>query len=182
MYDNDPDTLRTEPVYKWQTPQDILNTFKVDEKTTSMITAIKHLINTKPSAISWHNGDTDQNCEHHGYHLHILTSQTTNEPNIAQTYAYMKLQTAAKQAQADLKNQKVKLKPNFSRYMIKAPKTFGGCNNNGMKSLIFSNLDRPRDPTPPLRVHLAKAPAATASRKKTQLELNTDALLDLIHK
>lgn len=163
VYDNYLDTLRTEPVYKWQTPQDILNSIKADEKTTAMITAIKHIINTKPSAISWHNGETDQTCEHHGYHLHILTCQTTNEPNITQTYPYIQLQTAVRQANAELKSQKVKLKPNFSRYMVK---TFGGCNNNTMKSLIFSNMDRPRDITPPLRVQLANAPAATAARKK----------------
>jgi hypothetical protein len=118
--DNDRDVLTHEIVYSWQTPQDVLETLKQDTKTTNLMTAIKYLINNKPSAILWHTGEKDGNCQHHGYRIHVLTCETTNEPSIRQSYPYIKLNKAVTEAQAQLKSQKVKLKPNFSRYMVKS--------------------------------------------------------------
>jgi hypothetical protein len=160
--DNDKDVLTHEIVYRWQTPQEVCETLKQDVKTTTLMTALKYLINSKPSAISWHNGEKDGNCQHHGFHLHILTCQTTNEPSIHQTYAYIKLNKAVNEAGAKIKSQKVKLKPNFSRYMIKEPKTFGGCNNNTIKAQILSEyFEKEMDVEPPTPVQRANAPPPT---------------------
>jgi hypothetical protein len=86
--DNDKDVLTHGIVYRWQTPQEVCETFKQDTRTTTLMTAIKYLVNSKPSAISWHNGEKDGNCQHHGFHLHILTCQTKkmNPASIKRTH------------------------------------------------------------------------------------------------
>ena len=130
MYEKD---IRQYPVEKFMTPQDKYNYLKDHQKRAC--DSIKKFVNSLPCSYFWHNGETDDNCEFNGLHIHLLVF--TENARLTDVNAYRQMaDTLGKRFKMLVKQQKIKMPLNIMAHMQTKPRMLLGCNMAMLGKLV----------------------------------------------
>lgn len=76
-------------VLQWTTPIEIYA--KLTQENKSRINEIKNYLNSRASALSYHDGTQDPSCTFHTKHYHLIARLQTKEKHITSNYAFKQL-------------------------------------------------------------------------------------------
>lgn len=100
---------------------------------------IKSFINATQTTVTYHDGTTDQGCQYHTKHLHILTAA---EKHVSATYQYKKLCHALQKKNINVTSQKIYKLQGFADYMSLNPRIYLGSNDAAIMKLIPAQHDK----------------------------------------
>lgn len=161
-------------VEKWTTPLDLYNSLSQLNKDICNNVNIKCYLNGTESAVTYHDGMTDDGCKYHSKHLHILT---VSARHVSESYPYKKLRMALIKKGITLSSQKINKIQNFSEYMTRNPRVYLGSNNADILKLIppiHDRDDKPQDENP-------QQTKETTKTKTNKLYEDIQDLLRIMH-
>lgn len=109
---------------QFSTPLDIYSTLSEEQK--QITNEIKTFVNTKPSVFIWHNGTSDNSCQFHGLHIHIVYNYSGK---LSDLYRYKTLKRKCQEYGLSCRHQKVQRLDALLNHLQQKPRTVLGCNN-----------------------------------------------------
>lgn len=162
-------------VLNWSTP--ITTYVKLTHENKTKIDAIKTYINSRASAICFHNGQEDTNCKFHGIHYHIMVQLETRELHITANSQFRTLKAKLSNGTAwPIYTQKIFSPGNFANYLTKPPRHYMGTNNHTIKvELLKTKAMKTIEPVDTNYTH-----ANGKEKKKPQMFTDIENLLKLM--
>ena len=123
--------IHKRPFHNLSTTLDVYNGLSIEQK--EIVDGIKGIANNFPTAIWWHDGQTDEGCQFIGLHIHMLVHC---KEQLCQVYSYRNIAQRLKRHGVDVKSQRVRNLDALTRHLLMPPRTLLGCNNLQMCGLI----------------------------------------------
>ena len=123
--------IHKHPYHNLSTTLDVYNSLSNEQK--EIVDGIKGIANNFPTAIWWHDGNSDEGCQFIGLHIHMLVHC---KEQLCQVYSYRNTAQRLKRHGVDIKSQRVRNLDALTRHLLLPPRVLLGCNNLQMCGLI----------------------------------------------